>query len=317
MSKAKVAESGKVLHPGRFDFIGSSKYLFTFSCLLIVGAFILIATRGFHYGVDFAGGTEVQVRFEQQLGPDKVRGFMSDLGLGNASIQAFEGNKEFLIRLDPVNSASEKEANETLKEIVKKITDGLTGTFKSEGASVLRVDTVGPQVGSELKRNGILAACYSILLILIYIGLRFDYKYAPGAVFCLIHDSLFILGMYSLFHLEMNVQIMAAILTIIGYSMNDTIVVFDRIRENEKLFRGQSFQWICNRSMNDCLSRTILTSCTTFMSVMVMWALAGGVIRDFAMTMAIGIVVGTYSTIYVATPLIIWIDKLEHAKQRA
>lgn len=315
MSKAKV--HGKAPNAGRFDFIGSTKFFFPVSCLLIVAGLILIFARGFHYGVDFAGGTEVQVRFEKSLDASKVRGFMADLGLGNASIQSFEGNHEFLIRLDPVQAVSEKEANQTLLATIKKITDGLKESFSTDGASVLRVDTVGPQVGTELKRNGILAAFYSILMILIYIGLRFDYKYSPGAVFCLVHDTIFILALYSLFSWEMNVQIMAAVLTIIGYSMNDTIVVFDRIRENEKLFRDQSFAWICNRSMNDCLSRTILTSTTTFMSVLVMWALAGGVIRDFAMTMAIGIVVGTYSTIYVATPLIIWIDKLERSKARA
>jgi preprotein translocase subunit SecF len=301
---------------GRFDFIGLAKFFVPLSIGAVLFSLIYILAKDFNYGVDFAGGTEVQVQFGQPLDTSRVRKFMSELGYGNASIQSFETGNEFLIRLDPVKAANEREANTILNETIAKIKDGLTSTFQSEQPNIRRVDTVGPQVGSELKRNGVLAGFYSLLLILIYIGLRFDYKFAPGAVFCLFHDSIVILGVFAVSRWEMNVQIMAAVLTIIGYSLNDTIVVFDRIRENEKLYRDQSFRWVCNRSMNDVLARTILTSMTTFISVIIMWAFAGGVIKDFALTMAIGIIVGSYSTIYVATPLVILADKLEKSRNK-
>jgi len=307
----------KVTDYGKHDFIGLSKIFVPASILAVALSIVMIAVKGFNYGVDFAGGTEVQVQFNQPMQSSKIKDFAKDLGFPNASVQAFETGNEYLIRLEPSKGVSEKDSNRLLNETIKKITGGLELSFKEQGANILRVDTVGPQVGSELKRNGILAAFYSLLLILVYIGLRFDYKFAPGAVFCLFHDTIVILGIYALFRIEMNIQTMAAVLTIIGYSLNDTIVVFDRIRENEKIFREMSFRNMCNRSINDVLARSILTSLTTFMAVAVMYLLAGGVIRDFALTMAIGIIVGTYSTIYVATPLVIVIDSLEHKQKRA
>lgn len=317
MSKATVKSHTKGFDHGRYDFIGLAKVFVPISIALVAFSVIYLTLFDLRYGVDFAGGTEVQVRFTQPQDASNVRGFMKDLGYGNASVQSIEGGGEYLIRLDPIKASTEKESNQLLNETIKKITEGLSTQFSAQGASIERVDTVGPQVGTELKRNGVLAAFYALLMILIYIGLRFDYKYAPGAVFCLFHDSLVILGLYGIFQWEMNVQIMAAILTIIGYSLNDTIIVFDRIRENEKIYRDQSFREICNRSLNDVLVRSILTSVTTFISVAIMWAMAGGVIQDFAKTMAIGIIVGTYSTIYVATPLVILVDNLEKSKKRA
>lgn len=302
---------------GAVDFIGLAKIFVPVSLVLVLVSLLAIFTKEFQYGVEFAGGTELQVKFEQAVDSDQIRVLMKDLGYENANLQAFEGGSEYLIRIDPVKGEDQKAINQGIQETVDKVKVGLSQKFEALKPNVLRVDTVGPQVGNELKRNGILAGFYSLLMILIYIGLRFDYKYAPGAVFCLFHDSIVILGLYSIFRWEMNVQIMAAVLTIIGYSMNDTIVVFDRIRENEKLYAGQTFTWICNRAMNDVVVRTILTSLTTFFSVAIMWALAGGVIRDFAMTMAIGIIIGSYSTIFVATPLVIWYDKLEKSKKRA
>lgn len=307
----------KTQNSGKVDFMAWARFFVPLSIALTSLATVMIFARDFQYGVDFAGGTEMQIQFADKVETAQVRKFMEDQGFGAASIQSFEKGNEFLIRVEPVKAASEKEANLELQGMISKITEGLKATFSTLSPQVQRVDTVGPQVGAELKRNGILAAFYSLLMILIYIGLRFDYKYAPGAVFCLFHDALVILGLYALFRWEMNVQIMAAVLTIIGYSLNDTIVVFDRIRENEKIYRDHAFRWICNRSMNDVFTRTMLTSLTTFISVVVMWVLAGGVIKEFAMTMAIGIIVGTYSSVYVATPLVILVDNLEHKKKAA
>lgn len=296
---------------GRFDFLKISIPLAIVTVVLVFVALADIFIQGFNYGVDFAGGTEIQVQFNEEVPAAKVREFTSEMGYPNASVQSIGDENEFLIRIETLEGATDKETNAALNETIQKLTTGLSSFFQSESPSVRRVDTVGPQVGSELKKNGVLAAFYALLLILIYIGLRFDYQFAPGAVFCLFHDAIITLGIYSIFNLEVTVQTMAAVLTIIGYSLNDTIVIFDRIRENATVYRGKDFRWLANRSMNDCLSRTLLTSITTFLTVFVMYWIAGGVIADFALTMMIGVVLGTYSTMYVAVPLVIFFDKLQ------
>lgn len=298
---------------GRFDFLKISVPLAIMTVILVIAALADIFIQGFNYGVDFAGGTEIQVQFGEKVPAAKVREFTSEMGYPNASVQSIGDENEFLIRIETLEGATDKETNAALNETIQKLTSGLASFFQSESPSVRRVDTVGPQVGSELKKNGVLAAFYALLLILIYIGLRFDYQFAPGAVFCLFHDAIITLGIYSIFNLEVTVQTMAAVLTIIGYSLNDTIVIFDRIRENATVYRGKDFRWLANRSMNDCLSRTLLTSITTFLTVFVMYWIAGGVIADFALTMMIGIVLGTYSTMYVAVPLVIFFDKLQNS----
>ena len=203
--------------------------------------------------------------------------------------------------------ATEKITNENLNKAISKAQAAVKTTYPD--AEIRRIDTVGPQVGSQLKRNGILAVFYSLLCILIYIGLRFDYKFAPGAVICLFHDSVVTLGVFSLLQKEVNVSIMAAILTIIGYSLNDTIVVYDRIRENFTRFKDKAHGEMINKSINDTLNRTILTSLTTFLATLALYLFAGGVIEEFAFAMLIGIVLGTYSSIYVASPFILLLDK--------
>jgi len=296
---------------GRFDFLKFSVPFAVLSVVMTVLALGDIFWQGFNYGVDFAGGTEIQVQFESEVSAQRVREFTTQAGYPEASVQALGSDNEFLIRIGTAQGKSESETNALLNETIKKITSGLQENFAQEAPSVRRVDTVGPQVGSELKKNGILAAFYALLLILIYIGLRFDYQFAPGAVFCLFHDAIVTMGLYAIFDLEVTVQTMAAILTIIGYSLNDTIIIFDRIRENTEVYRGKDLRWLANRSMNDTLSRTVLTSLTTFLTVTAMYFLAGGVIADFALTMMIGIVLGTYSTMYVAIPLVLFFDKLQ------
>lgn len=298
---------------GRFDFLKVS-YPITIVTIIVVAICLgLIFTKGFNYGIDFSGGTEIQVQFDQDVPASKVRDFTNEMGFPNASVQEFGENNEFLIRIGTIEGKSERETNATLNESIKKLTGGLESFFEGASPDVRRVDTVGPQVGNELKKNGVLALFYTLLLILIYVGLRFDYQFAPASVFCLFHDAIVTLGIYSLFNLEVNIQTLAAVLTIIGYSLNDTIVIFDRIRENTTVYRGKDFKWLANRSMNDTLSRTILTSGTTFMTVFAMYFLAGGVIADFALTMMIGIVLGTFSTMYVAIPLVIFFDKLQNS----
>jgi preprotein translocase subunit SecF len=187
----------------------------------------------------------------------------------------------------------------------------LATQFADQKPEIRRVDSVGPQVGQELKRNGLLAVFYSLLVILIYVALRFDYKYSPGAVICLAHDAIITLAIFVAVGKEVNVPILAAILTLIGYSLNDTIVVFDRIRETEDEYKDRGVKFIINRSINDMFQRTIITSGTTFCSAFCLWWFAGGTVSDIAFALCIGIFFGTYSSIYVAAPLILFMDKFK------
>lgn len=303
--------SKKGFDSGRFDFLGKAKIFVPATILLIIIGLVLIAVRGLNYGVDFAGGTEVQVKFEGAVSPDDLRKFMADEGYSQASVQSFGEENEFLIRLESPKAKTQAEEQALLNAMIQKVTTGLNTAFAEQKPEIRRVDSVGPAVGDELKRNGILAAFYSLIMILIYIGLRFDYKYAPGAVFCLFHDAAIVIAVFSVMQKEVNVQTMAAILTLIGYSLNDTIVTFDRVRENEKLYPNASFYEVVNRSVNDTLSRTILTGLSTFSALVALYIFADGVIQDIAFTLALGVIVGAYSTIYIAAPLVIAYDRFE------
>lgn len=276
---------------------------------LTLASVILIFTKGLNYGIDFSGGTEMQVRFGHPVRAEEVRAFTDEQGFKNAVVQQFGSGEssEYLIRLEAKEGATEKETNENLQATLNKAKAQVV--VKWPDAEIRRVDTVGPQIGNQLKRNGILAVFYSLLCILIYVGLRFDYKFAPGAVICLFHDSVVTLGVFSFLAKEVNVQIMAAILTIIGYSLNDTIVVYDRIRENFNKYKGRPLGELINKSVNDTLNRTILTSLTVFLATLCLYLFAGGVIEEFSFAMLIGIVLGTYSSIYVAAPFILLLDK--------
>ncbi|MCZ0932001.1 MAG: protein translocase subunit SecF, partial [Oligoflexia bacterium] len=269
-------------------------------------ALISILTLGFKYGIDFSGGNEVQVRFEKTVTAGQIRQALAQSGIEKASVQQFGTEQEFLIRIEV--SKEEEENNKRLEVLTQTLKDN----FIKEGFEIRRIDSVGPQIGKELRRNGILSLIYSLLMILIYLGLRFDSRYAPSAVFCLFHDAMITMSLFSIFKLEVNAQTLAAILAIIGYSLNDTIVTFDRIRENyQSIGNKKSFFDICNQSLNEVLSRTLLTSVTTLLAILAMYIFADGVIKDFAFTLSIGIVIGTYSSIYVATPLLILMNKLQ------
>lgn len=294
---------------GRYNFMKVAPAFSIVSLTLIVICSGIIFGRGFNYGIDFAGGTEVQVQFASKPPIGEIRSFLETL-VGSVMVQTLGEDNEILIRMQMAKGKTEKEVNEKNNARIKSVTSGLTEKFSLQSGSIRRVDAVGPQVGEELKTKGLLAIIYSLLMILIYVGLRFDYKYAPGAVICLFHDAIITLGIFSLLGKEVNVQILAAILTIIGYSLNDTIVNFDRIRENEHVFKGKDLNFIVIRSINDVLSRTLLTSITTLLAVIALYTFAGGVIEDLAFTLGIGVIVGTYSSIYVASPLVILTDKL-------
>ena len=295
----------------QINFLESAKLLTPISVVLSFLALIAIAVLGFSYGIDFSGGNEVQVRFQQAVTAGQIRQTLTSSGIEKSSVQKFGTDEEFLIR---VEAAQEEQEN---NKRLKILTNTLKNNFEKQGVEIRRIDSVGPQIGKELRRNGILALVYSLLMILIYLGLRFDAKYAPAAVFCLFHDAMITMSIFSIFKLEVNVQTLAAILAIIGYSLNDTIVTFDRIRENYQISGNKkSFFDICNQSLNEVLSRTLLTSFTTLLAVSTMYVFADGVIKDFAFTLSIGIVIGTYSSIYIATPLLLFMNKLKFFQKR-
>lgn len=302
----------KNFDPGKIDFVGKMNMFIGISIAVFVGAVAVMFGKGLNYGIDFTGGTEVQVKFEQPLSDDGVlRKFLDEQGLGSSQLQRFGVDNEYVLRFETKQGKDDAETNKMLTERVKNITEGLTTQFASFGPEIRRVDSVGPQVGSQLKRNGVLAVFYSLIVILIYVGLRFDYNFAPGAVICLFHDAILVLGVFALMGKEINIQILAAILTLIGYSLNDTIVVFDRIRENLAQYKGVPLKLVINKSTNDTLSRTILTGVTTIMSTLCLYFIAGGVIADFAFAMTIGILFGTYSSIYVAAPTILFFEQFK------
>lgn len=296
---------------GRFDFMRIAFPMGILSLVLVLASLALIFTKGFNYGIDFAGGTEVQVRFDQPVEASDLRAALEDSGIKDPSVQAIGTESEFIIRLGTPVAATDTEVNALINANVKNLREMLTAKFGLKDDGVLRIDTVGPQVGSELKRNGLLAAFYSLLAILIYVGLRFDYKYAPGAVICLMHDAIVTLGIFSLLGREVNVQILAAVLTLIGYSLNDTIVTFDRIRETGPMYRGVSSSLIINKGINDTLGRTLLTAGTTLLAVFALFFIGGGVIADISFALIIGIIAGTFSSIYVAAPLVLVAEKFQ------
>ncbi len=296
---------------GRFDFVKSVGLFGGISAFLVLISLIYLSVRGINYGIDFKGGTEIQVKFTQPVTIDQVRKSVEGMHLGEVGVQSIGEGNEYIVRFIGEKGATDKETNEKLNASIAHAKDKLTTEFAASGVEIRRVDTVGPQVGAELKRNGFLAVFYCLLVILIYVSIRFDYKFGPGAVVCLFHDAVITLAIFMLVGKEVNVPILAAILSLIGFSLNDTIVVFDRIRETEHLYKKKGYAFIINRSINDMLSRTLITSGTVFVSALCLYIFAGGVVSDIAFAISIGIFFGTYSSIYVAAPLILIMEKLK------
>lgn len=306
-----LAELKKDKDYGRFDFVGRWQIFCLGSIIVAFGFVAMMSIKGFNYGIDFAGGAEVQVKFQKPVEVSELRQFAEEIGYGSASIQSFGEDNEYLIRTELREAKTDKQTNAETENAIKAISAGLTTKFASAGPEIRRVDAVGPQVGDELKKNSLLAIFYSLILILIYVSIRFDYKYAPAAVVGLFYDAIMTLGIYSLLGKEVNLQTMAAILTIIGYSLNDTIVNFDRIRENLPLYKKKPLPLIINKSVNETFSRTILTSFTALMAVGAMYFLGSGVIKDLSFALGVGFIIGVYSTLYICSPIVIISDKIQ------
>jgi len=296
---------------GKFDFVGKVGLFGGISLVLTVISLIYLGIHGISYGIDFKGGTEMQVKFAGDVKIDQVRESISKVQLGEVGVQSIGDNNEYVIRFQGVEGKSDKETNEKLNTAIAQVKEAITTQFVSVSPDFRRVDSVGPQVGGELKRSGLLAMFYCLLIILIYVGIRFDYNYAPGAVICLFHDAVIALAVYVAFGREVNIPILAAVLTLIGFSLNDTIVVFDRIRETADKYKKEGFAFVINKSINDMIGRTLITSGTVLVSSLCLFLFAGGVVEDIAFVLTVGVFFGTYSSIYVAAPVILMVNKLQ------
>ena len=287
------------------DFIGRARLFASISAGLVVIALGLMLIRGFALGIDFAGGTVLQIQVPEETGSvdeGRLRSAMSALDHPDAVIIRFGPIEDRAFRISVPISLQEN------VELAEEIVNGLE--LRLGGSIVLRAtDSIGPRVGEELRRAGFGSLLLSWVLILIYIWFRFDLRYAPGAVAALVHDVVITAGVFVALGLEFNLQVLAALLVVIGYSLNDTIVIYDRIRENFELRGATHLEDVVNQSINQTLSRTLLTSLTTLMVVGALLVAGGPVIRDFAFAMFIGVVVGTYSTVYVASALLIFLER--------
>ncbi len=290
------------------DFVGKRKIAIIVSLLLIaVGIVSLISKGGPDYGIDFAGGTLVQVRFTEPTGAAEIKEALKGMNLGSLVVQQFGDDKnEFMIRMENTSAK--------LKGLAQSVQEQLAATYGSDKVDVRRTEMVGPQVGKDLRLKGLKAILYAMLGILAYISWRFEFRFAVGAIIALIHDVVITLGAFSLFGKEIDLPIIAAFLAIIGYSLNDTIIVYDRIRENLGRHNKEGFSFIVNRSINDTLSRTLLTSGTTMLVILALFVLGGGVIHNFAFAMLIGVLVGTYSSVFVASPILIFWEQRQARK---
>ncbi|MEK7790640.1 MAG: protein translocase subunit SecF [Deltaproteobacteria bacterium] len=291
-----------------FDFMGKRNLFIGISLAFIVFSALVFVTRGLKFGIDFAGGTEIQVKFLKPLDSLQIRKLLTEAGYLDSSVQHFgkEESGEYLVRLEESGSGFQSVAQKLLPLFTRVVGEG--------NAQIEKVEIVGPRVGGDLKKRGAWALFYSLLGILIYVAIRFDYRFSPGGVVALIHDVIISLGVFAFFGKRFDLTILAAVLTIIGYSINDTIVIFDRIRENIKKHQGLDIAAIVNRSVNETLSRTILTGLTTFFMLLALFFFGGEVIHDFAFIMLVGMVVGTYSSIFIASPVFLYLHRRTEKK---
>lgn len=368
----------------QINFVGKSPIFGAISGLLMLASLVIFLTIGLNYGIDFAGGTELQIKFGKPTTAGEIRDALVAINMGDARVQSFGDPKdyEFLVRVskssvDPsrfddkiklalqsalgsANSVvrtryvgdkayvklqaaaapatlSQALANLGISELVvhdvnafgkvddheyvvnfsgvsKTIVTALQGKFGADSFEMRREDTVGPKVGKELRTKGVMAILVSLILLLIYVAFRFDFTFAPGAIFCLFHDVVVTMGIFCFMRMEVDLTVLAAMLTLVGYSLNDTIVVYDRIRENMKKMQGADFAKIINVSINQTLSRTLMTSGATMLVTLALLIAGGEILYNFAFALTFGIIVGSYSTIYIASPIAILINKMSAKK---
>lgn len=280
-----------------FNFMGKSKIAMIFSIVLLLASYTLLATKGLNYGVDFAGGTIVQVKYDKAAPINDMRNKLkSNHIFDNASITEFGSPDEVVIRMKSTTGSVTVDIGDETREALKG-----SGNFE-----IRRVDIVGPKVGSELKEKGIMSLLLAVFGILIYVAFRFEWRFAVASIMALVHDVSIALGAITLVGLDVNLDVLAALLTILGYSLNDTIIVFDRIREGVTNSKNVELSEVINESITRTLARTTLTSLTTFFVVFTLFMFGGEIIHSFAFTLLVGVIIGTYSSIFVASPILLW-----------
>jgi len=285
-----------------FNIAGKRKIAFIVSIVIILAGIVSLVFQGLNYGVDFAGGAKMQIVFKQSITAEELRSLFTEKNLGNPEIKS-SGTNEYMIT---INANEVENSDDLLKEALSGI-----------DYTILQIDKVGPKMGFEMRNNSLQAVGIALLLILIYITVRFEFKFAIGAVVALIHDVLITLAFFSFFQWEFSLPVLAAFLTIVGYSLNDTIVVYDRIRENIKIHKGKPLLEVINISINQSLSRTIITSLTTFVVVMILAVFGGQVLFGFSIAMVVGVIVGTYSSMFVAAPILIaWEHRFKEKEEK-
>lgn len=304
----------RILHNTNYDFVGNKKKAYTVTAVLLIVGMLSLLFKGLGYGIDFKGGTEIQVKFEKMIEIGAVRSALNAEGI-EGEIKSFGNGTDVLIRTDFAGDQT---------EVSEKVILGLQKAISDNPAKVVRLDNVGPRIASDMKTSSIYAVIGSIIVILLYLSLRFEFKFAIGAIVATFHDVLVVLGIFSLLYgwfdglnMEIDQTIIAAFLTIVGYSVNDTVVVFDRIREYRKIYKGETIEWVINRSINSTLGRTIMTSFTTLVVMIVLFFFGGDTTRAFSFAMILGIIIGTYSSIFVASPVVLeWQKHVEERRKK-
>lgn len=277
----------------RIDFMGRRQLALVFSAVLMLVAVSALLTRGLHLGIDFTGGTLIEVGYQADADIPAIRQVLEEGGFGGASVQQFGTSRDVLIRLPQL---SEEENKKVSDEVFAQLSKAVNGAVE-----LRRVEFVGPQVGEELTEDGALAVLVALMAILVYVALRFEWRFALGSVIALVHDVTLTVGMFALLQIPFDLPVLAAVLAVIGYSLNDTIVVYDRIRENFRKLRKGTPKAIINTSLNETLSRTLVTSLTTVLVLLALFFLGGEIIHGFAFALLVGVIIGTYSSIYVAS----------------
>ena len=291
-----------------FDFLAHRKKAYRLSLVVIgIGLVSLLFQRGPNFGLDFTGGTQIQLHFSEPVEIGELRSSLTAIELESSEIKTFGDPNEILITTDQL-------------DVVSNISDTLVAVLRSQfpdnTITIRRTGSVGPRIGNELKYQAIVSIVVSLIFLIIYISIRFQFKFALGAIAALVHDVLITMGIFSVLNKEITLVIVAALLFIVGYSLNDTIVVSDRIRENLKILRRENFHAVINKSLNQSLNRTVITSLTTLIAVIVIYVLGGEIIKDFALALIIGVTVGTYSSIFVATPIVVTYHDRQEKKKK-
>lgn len=297
----------RILHGTSYDFVRQWKLAFITIVIFVVPAIVLIPLSGFNYSIEFTGGTEIRLEFPTAPDIAEVRSAIADAGLGEAEITTFGSPTEIRIRAQEAEQVEQQAAGATT--VATKIEAALAAKFGPEGFKRLGSEGIGPRVGEELRSNAIIATLIAFALTLVYISWRFEWRFAVAAILGTLHDTLATMVFIKYANIEISLFVVGGILTVIGYSMNDTVVVFDRVRENLRSNKKKPLREVINNSVNETLPRTIMTGTTTLGALIAMIFLGGDVIRPFALILAFGIVVGTFSSIFVAAPLVLWIER--------